>query len=81
MTEVRVEFYCGSRADETPRALVIDGRRLPVKRVMERRNIGGGRAGEAAQRTFVVEAEDGSVWNINEAPEAMGGWVVELERK
>jgi hypothetical protein len=35
-TETTVEFYAGQKADETPRAIVREGRRIEIARVLAR---------------------------------------------
>ncbi len=49
--EIRVETYSGYRANERPRALTIEGRRLPVRRILERRRT-------PDSEEFLVEAGD-----------------------
>lgn len=77
MIEVTVEFYSGFQADETPRALLIDGRRLLVRSVIRREIVGSVMSQGGYHRTFVVELEDGSIWHLREAPEIPAGWIAE----
>ena len=63
-TDATVEFYAGHRGDETPRAVVIGGRRLEVRQVLDR-----GRTLDAAtgsvRETWRCRLEDGRVVTVD----------------
>lgn len=50
----RVEFYAGSRGEETPRRVVCRGRTLEVERVLERRRLADIRTGAIAESFLLV---------------------------
>ena len=70
MTEftATVEFYSGIRVDETPRSISVGDRRLVVSRVIREYKIGCLLSQGGYHRMFIVEAEDGTLWEIREAP-------------
>jgi len=76
----QIRFYSGGSAEETPRELMMNGRRLLIRRILSRQLIGSPVAGGRNQRRFVVELEDGSIWRIYEAEEASSGWVAEMDQ-
>jgi len=57
-TDAKVEFYAGQRGDETPRAVVIDGRRLEVRQVLDRRRTLDAATG-SIRETWRCRLEDG----------------------
>ena len=63
-----VEFYAGSRADEEPRVLRVDGRRVEVDAILER-----ARAPEG--RMFRVRGDDGRAYVLREEGDA-GAWTI-----
>jgi hypothetical protein len=44
--EIRVSFHSGYKGEETPRALFISGRELPIEKVLERKRIRDRDSGE-----------------------------------
>jgi hypothetical protein len=44
--EIRVSFHSGYKGEETPRALFISGRELPIEKVLERKRIQDRDSGE-----------------------------------
>ena len=70
----KVEFYSGFRVDETPRSMLIGERCLAVSRVIREYEIGCHLSEGGTHRMFIVEAEDGTLWEIREAPQLKSGW-------
>lgn len=54
---VEVESYSGYRVNERPVAVTVEGRRLEVRRVLERRRTPDG-------DEFKIETEDAGVWVV-----------------
>jgi len=54
----RVQFYAGSRADETPRRVVFAGRDLAVEKVLGRKRIQDKATGKVGEEfTIVLEGQ------------------------
>lgn len=70
---VEVLWYAGGQADEVPRALVLDGRRVAVAEVVARWLAEIDAPGGSRQRGFRVRLEDGRVMTIVRA-EGAGVW-------
>ncbi len=70
----RVEFYSGSRADETPRLIHCGGRDLPVVEVLERRRVKGAATGRVSDE-FTVRLSSGTA-KLRRGPS--GRWTVDL---
>ncbi len=62
-TDVIVEFYAGHKRDETPRAVVIGGRRFAVRQVLDRGRILDAATG-AIRETWRCLLEDGRMATI-----------------
>jgi hypothetical protein len=73
-TTATVEFYSGRHVDETPRSILIGERRLAVSRVIREYKLGCNLPEGGYHRIFIVEAEDGTLWQIREAPQLKSGW-------
>ena len=71
---VRVEAYAGSRADEEPRALVVDGVRREVE-VVDRWREGPARPGDPAVDHVRVRGSDGAVHHLR--CDAAGSWEID----
>lgn len=78
MVADRIQFYSGTRGDETPRAILVGRNRYPIKRIIRSESVGNSMSEGGYHRVFLVETEDGSVWKIREAPEMESGWIAEL---
>ena len=63
---MRIEFYSGSRAEEEPRVLWIEGCRVDVAEVLER-------ALAQDHRLFRVRGDDGRVYTLREQS---GAWTI-----
>ncbi len=57
------EFYAGHRAAETPRFAAIEGRRLEVREVLDRKRTFDPKTGEVTDR-FRCRLEDGRIVDI-----------------
>ena len=73
---VQVECYAGSRADERPRRVYIEGRRHTVARLLSS-STEQAQAATVRVRRFRVVTEDG--WRLDLVRTAEGDWF--LERK
>ena len=71
--EVRVESYAGYKGEETPRAVILDGTRFVVARVLSRKRVldsGGGRVREVWRcrlddgRAVIVERLESGSWRV-----------------
>ncbi|HDH58231.1 MAG TPA: hypothetical protein ENF16_06440 [Bacteroidetes bacterium] len=76
MRRNRVEFYSGGSRDDKPTALIINGRRLQIRRIIREGRIGSPIPEGGYHRIFIVEDEDGNTWNIREAPYEACGWEI-----
>ena len=77
MRQNRVEFYSGGSRDDKPTALIIDGDRIPIVRVIREERIGSPIPESGYHRVLTVETQDGNVWNIREAPHEACGWEIQ----
>jgi len=68
LADARVEFYAGHRGDETPRAVIIAGRRLAVSRVLDRARVLDA-AGGGTRDTWRCRLEDGRMVTIELLPD------------
>ncbi|HJQ27484.1 MAG TPA: hypothetical protein VKA60_26600 [Blastocatellia bacterium] len=73
---IQVESYAGSRADERPRRVRIEGREHVVARLLSS-SVEQSRAANGLTRRFRVVTEDG--WQLDLIRTAAGDWF--LERK
>ncbi len=65
--EIRVECYAGHRGEETPRALLFDGRRVEVTELLDQWLA-------PDHRYFKVKASDGALYIIRHDPRAGRCW-------
>ena len=79
MKSVKVDFYSGGGRDEKPLSIHLEEDKLPVTRIISESKVGSPLPEIGYHRIFVVETEDGRVWEIREAPQTDAGW--EVERK
>lgn len=75
---VQVECYAGSRADERPRRVRIEGREYTVARLLSS-SVEQSRAASAVTRRFRVVTEDGLQLDL--ARTAAGDWFLEDKRE
>jgi hypothetical protein len=75
---VQVECYAGSRADERPRHVHIEGRQYTVTRLLSS-SIEQALAATAPSRRFRVVTEDG--WQLDLVCTADGDWFLEREQR
>ena len=78
-TTLRVECRAESRADEEPRALWLEGRRLEVRAVLDRWQDAGLTRDLAVRRIFKLELEDGRILFV-EQDVGTGAWSLRRER-
>jgi hypothetical protein len=72
----KIEFYSGARGDEIPRAVIAQGRRLEIIRILKREIIGSLKPEDAPCRIFMVETQGGTSWEIREVNAEPGGWII-----
>jgi hypothetical protein len=74
--EVRVECYAGYKGDETPRAVVLEGERLEIVKVLSRKKVLDRDTGQVRDtwrcrlengRTVAIERLEGGIWRISPA--------------
>jgi hypothetical protein len=75
---IQVECYAGSRADERPRRVLIEGRSHSVARLLSS-SIEQSLADTAPTRRFRVITEDG--WQLDLICTADGDWFLERQRR
>jgi len=75
---IQVECYAGSRADERPRRVLIEGRPHRVARLLSS-SIEQSLADTAPTRRFRVITEDG--WQLDLICTAAGDWFLERQRR
>jgi hypothetical protein len=75
---IQVECYAGSRADERPRRVCIEGRCYIVARLLSS-SIEQSLAATAPSRRFRVVTEDG--WQLDLRCTADGEWFLEREQR
>lgn len=71
---VRVEFYSGGRAEETPRAVWVGGERVEVARLLEERREET-HPGRLRWRHIVVETASGQRWLLTCDVETASWWL------
>lgn len=79
MKTPKVDFYSGGGRDEKPRSIQVEGKLLSITKIISEAKVGSPLPEVGYHRIFVVETENGKVWEIREAPETQAGW--EVERK
>jgi hypothetical protein len=77
MKSIEVNFYSGGGRDEKPRSIQVEGKLLPIAKIISEAKVGSPLPEVGYHRIFVVETEDGRVWEIREAPQTDSGWEVE----
>ena len=61
---IEVIAYSGSRGEETPRSLILEGRRIDVVRILKR-CIEEDRESKKIRRAFHVQGDDGCILKIH----------------
>ena len=72
----RVEFYAGSRGEETPRLVAYGGRRYKVEQILDRRRVWNAGSGSTAEEFRLILG--GRTVTLSQTPS--GRWQVVLPR-
>ena len=74
--EVKVESYAGYKGEETPRAVVLDGKRFVIASILSRNRVLDSDSGRVREvwrcrledgRTVVVERLESGTWRVSNA--------------
>jgi len=74
--EVKVESYAGYKGEETPRAVVLDGKRFVIASILSRNRVLDSDSGRVREvwrcrledgRTMIVERLESGTWRVSNA--------------
>ena len=74
--EVKVESYAGYKGEETPRAVVLDGKRFVIASILSRNRVLDSDSGRVREvwrcrledgRTVIVERLESGTWRVSNA--------------